>query len=282
MREEQSGSVTAPICVNDEFFSRLKAIVDEAQIAAIRNMAEKHAVTTEQIKAALRSGASENERPLDMARFEERMLQERIYRDARSKLSTSYTVSYAKGYTADVSDVNELKGILCREDDKVESISIRFGDFEYGFSLRLFSGLSTARFTIEGERRDLNHFHQRILDLVRSARPAHSILYRTPTHFVLGMVLAVALLIGSVELLAKSMGSAFEKAERDVVLTVGSFVLGAAMPWTSISVMERLFPKLQVEYGPAWKRTKTNRSTFAAIITLLLIPILINLVSRLI
>lgn len=34
MREEQNGSLTAPICVNDDFFSQLETIIAEAQLIA--------------------------------------------------------------------------------------------------------------------------------------------------------------------------------------------------------------------------------------------------------
>jgi hypothetical protein len=90
-------------------------------------------------------------------------------------------------------------------------------------------------------------------------------------------VLAIALIVGSADVSAKILGSAFDQSVQKSALGIAAFVFGAAMPWGTFSIMEKLFPKLQIEYGPVWKRMKVSRSTFAGAITILLVPILINL-----
>lgn len=291
MRIEQSGSVDRPITIGQQFFEQLELIISELQTKALRSIAARSSVPFEVVERLRQETEmpwfdpeeekleSSAEVSAQIDRIRETHLESRVWREIDEEASISCTVRYDTGFSTQTNDLAQLKSLLKTESGNLDALSFAVGSGyrSLGFGLRLVNAERPASFDISGEREEVDHFYQSIIRLLQAAIPNHPWLYDQRLHLALALGLSTALAVTSIRLGGQLLGPGEHLATAEFAVILLSVALAVGIAVYILTQAAKVFPRLEVEFGPEWRRRRGRRTSLLIILTAIVLPLLMNI-----
>lgn len=289
MQVEQSGEISKPITIGEIFFEQLGAIISGLQDRGLAAIAKKHGVPTAEVKRIMEGGARPPPKvysPAEKRSFDQEIadltkyqLEYAINREIESNVSLDCSVKFDTGFSTSTNDLQQLRSILSSEPGDLTFISFSIGQSYRGEGIRLTLSNSdrTCFFSINGERQEIDHLSQAISRVMKSSISDNPWLYNSTFHFFGGMALAL-LSIATVIVLGSRLSVQKQYIQPvEIIVLFLAIATGFATVTFFYKRMNKLFPRLQSEYGPEWRRRITQRRNYLLLLSAIVVPILINL-----
>lgn len=290
MQVEQSGSVSKPITINEHFFRLLQPLIDAFRERGLREIASRHKITVTKVERICADGRTpspmmENSRSVEDLEEERRKIEEwegnrRVLDAVERELTLNCSVKYDTGFSTQTNDIEQLRSVLSNEPGNLDQLRLSLGQ-PYkgcGFRLHFSDGDRPATFDINGERREeVDHLYQSIMRFLPSVSPPHAWLYDRRLHSLFALLVAAVVGV-SLFLLLEELHvprSAQPLAGLSALFMVASLTVASAIALAVI--LAKLFPRLECELGPFSNRRTSYRAFLFVLLTVIAIPILINL-----
>ena len=289
MRVNQTSSISHPLSVTADLLDRLNAIFQDARESTCEALARKHSIDVKEVKrigtlSSDQLSYPEYPKESDRESYEQyrkltaqRSLEISVASDLRTETIINYSVKYDSGLRTGTDSIEQLKGILHEEAGKVELISADYG--EYGrtrVNVRLGGSITTASFDISGDRKDVDFIYRSISDALKGSTPDHPFLHWKWLQFLVAVVVSTLFVSAGLDFFGVQIVKAKDLATTYTVESLLRATIGIPLILYLTSVMEKAFPKCQVELGPDWRHQRALRTRLFAIISVILIPVLIN------
>jgi len=289
MHTELKGRFRRPISISPSSLSRLETALERIRADRFRQFASERDESIKELEALWRrEGMIEvGETPSVEAsladfnahydRVRERSEQDRIADQLEELARLRIGLSYRSGTSYDLDDLTQLQKALEDENGTVESISISQGrPFKNYLTIRFYEAWTTCYYSISGDKSAAESARLTLNEFLESAAPDHPYLHH---RFLQGLVAVILAAITANYLRLKVFSAALGNAKASTSwpslaisnILMLSLVLG--LSW----LMERAFPKLQVEFGRHWRRVKARRTIMLVAVTALLIPLALQL-----
>lgn len=284
MKAEFKGRFRKPVTISPASLARLATSLESIRVERFRMFASEQEMSLKELEAIWRrenlidvgdEPSLEATPAIVDAYYEksrQRGAQERIADKLDELARVRVSVNFRSGTSYDFNELSQLERLLEDEPGTVDSISILEGDLlRNSFHLRFHDGRTTCSYSIEGTRSVVESAKSSLSGFLEGASPDHPYLH----HRGLQGAVAVSLSTLTAYYLA---WVAFGAASAATIAQVDwvRFALTNAITVVGVLVltrlMERAFPKLQVEFGPHWRRIKSRRTVMLLVLTALLLP----------
>lgn len=290
MRINQTASVTHPIAITGEFLDRLAGIFSDLKDSAYEVLARKHSLDIGEIKRIETlpkdqlqdpdwpEGNDRAEYDKHIGQIRQRGVQRQVVSELRSTTETTYSVTYDSGLRTGTDNIDQFKGILKEETGKVEFIHVSYG--EYGSTrvkIRIGGAATAATVDISGERKDVDFVFRSVSELLRSSTPDHPFLHQKWLQAVVSIALGTLFTNAAFSLLGINLAKDSPPEKQMVAEVILPVALGIPVILGILYAIEKAFPKCQVEFGSDWRHQKALRARLYGVLTIVLIPVLINI-----
>lgn len=291
MQVEQNGTVNKPIIIDQRFFEQLKPIISDLQRKRLRDIADRHNRTIEQIES-IRDNAP-GPRPEVTLKADENFDLEKerkksddwyeantIYHEISSEASLRCAIAFDTGFKTETNDLDQITSIIAAEDGCLQSLSFVVGQSfrGIGFRILLENTDPPGHYYINGQRDQVDHLYRSILRLLKSSVASHAWLHNQTIQLALSFLLAIAL---SSTIITFASRFSLEKslAQTLGVMVLLTAIIGAiVLTIVLIAKLSKVFPRLESDFGPESRRQKSQRRSLYIVLTVILIPIVINMV----
>jgi hypothetical protein len=290
MHTELKGRFRRPITISVSSLSRLGVSLENIRAERFRLFASERDESIKEIEALWRREnmlevgetpsfeASMAEVSAHYDKVRERAEQDRTAQKLDELARLKIGLNYRSGTSYDLNDLSQLQKVLEDEPGTVESISVSQGSlFKDFFTIRFYDSWTTCSYSIAGDKSVAESARLSLSAFLDSAAPDHPYLHHRFLQGLVAVILAgITANYVTLKLLADVLGNM--KKSVSSTSTVVSNVLLVGLLFLLTWLMERAFPKLQVEFGRHWRRVKARRTIMMVVLTALLIPLALQLI----
>lgn len=291
MQVEQNGTVNKPIIIDQRFFEQLKPIISDLQRRRLRDIADRHKMTIEQIES-IRDNAPEPRPEIALKADENFDLEKErkktddwyeattISREISTEAFLTCAIAFDTGFKTETNDLNQITSIINAEPGCLKSLSFVVGQSfrGIGFRILLENTDPPGYYYITGQRDQVDHLYQSITRLLKSSVADHAWLHNQTNQFALSFLLAMA---SAATIIAFASRFSLEKSLAQtlgVMVLLTSLVGAIVLTIVLIKKLSKVFPRLEADFGPESRRQKSQRRSLYMLLTAILIPVVINIV----
>jgi hypothetical protein len=274
MQVRQAGTSTNAIRIDKAFFLGLERIIIEHRQAALGIVAESHDLTVTGMNDLI---AKYEQSATNLFNQDRSLFDIAIRLNEKRKLACSeqFLLSYDDGYTFQSTSLDQITGILETQSGSAERFQVKLGsigDMSFELDCRNKYYLRSS-YTISGPKPQVEHIFAECVNLLKSSVPEHGFLYKDSFW-------SVAVLTAGL-----SAGVAFAFFMRKH-LSFNILFLSSAVGWATGIFAALLFLRLrkafrlvQFDFGQQARLRNAYLKTVAGILSLVVVPWAINLLS---